>query len=332
MPNGIQRSPRTKMVLPLRVWTHRSPEDNSPAQWVHTIETSNVGCRLAGLRTELPPGETITLQRGQQKAYFRVVWSRQLAPNEYQSGIESLDPEKNIWLVEATASPAIARNDLDPAPSNDSHNSPLMKSPIVQTQPKKPTAKRQPRLRWSFGLLFLAITLGVPGYYAIFYTSGRAAIQPPQPAVPTAAELARLTPKPRPTPALSKTWDPSAPHLQVAESPTGRIVYPQPPDNSLSGKVNLQIVIAANGLVKQIHVLSGNPSLAEAAAQAIRLWHYTPFQQQKLGQEQEKEKEKRQAQQTDQSTDRETTVTVSFLGPDAIFLEFPTNPAQPTKN
>ena len=316
------------MVLPLRVWTHHSPEDNSPAQWAHTIETSNGGCRLAGLRTELPPGETITLQRGQQKAYFRVVWSKQLAPNEYQSGIESLDPEKNIWLVEATASPAIARNDLDPAPSNDSHKSPVMKSPIVQTQPKKTAAKRQPRLRWSFGLLFLAITLGTPAYYAIFYASGSAAIHPPQPAVPTAAELARFTPKPRPTPALTKTWDPSAPRLHVAETPTGRIVYPQPPDNSISGKVNLQIVIAANGLVKQIHALSGNPSLAEAAARAIRLWRYTPFQEQ----EQRQEQVQQQAQQSDQPTDRETTVIVSFRGPDAVFLEFPTNPSQPTKN
>jgi len=319
MPDGIQRSPRTKMVLPLRVWTHHTPDDNSPAQWVHTIETSNGGCRLAGLRTELPPGETITLQRGQQKAYFRVVWSKRLAPNEFQSGIEALDPEKNIWLAEATATTAISRSDLNPAPSNDSD-----KSPIVPTQSKKAAAPRRPRLRWSFGLLFLAITLGVPAYYAIFYATGSAAIQPPLPAVPTAAELARFTPKPRPMPALTKSWDPSAPRLHVAESPTGRIVYPQPPDSSLSGKVNLQIVIAANGLVKQIHALSGNPSLAEAAAQAIRLWRYTPFQAQSQRQE--------QAQQPAQPTDRETTVTVSFLGPDAVFLEFPTNPSQPAQN
>jgi TonB family protein len=312
MPDGTQRSPRTKMVLPLRVWTHRSPDDNSPAQWVHTIETSNGGCRLGGLRIELPPGETITLQRGKQKAYFRVVWSKRLAPNEFQSGIEALDPEKNIWLAEATATTAISRSDLNPAPSNGSD-----KSPIVTTQTKKTAAPRRPRLRWSFGLLFLAITLGVPAYYTIFYASGSAAIQPPQPAVPTAAELARFTPKPRPTPALTKSWDPSTPRLHVAEIPTGRIVYPQPPDNSISGKVNLQIVIAANGLVKQIHALSGNPSLAEAAAQAIRLWRYTPFQER---------------QEQAQSPDRETTVTVSFLGPDAVFLEFPTNPSQPTKN
>jgi TonB family protein len=306
------------MVLPLRVWTHRTPEDHSPAQWAHTVETSTIGCRLAGLRTELTPGETITLQRGQQKAYYRVIWSRQLAPNEFQSGIEALDHEKDIWAVDASPSPIGIRNDLVSVVAEDSKQSAPTK---IQT--KKPSASR-PRLRWSFGLLFLAITFGLPAYFIMSHADGGAAIHPPLPAVPTTSQLARLTPKPHPAPALSKSWNPSAPHLIVAEAPTGRIVYPQPPDNSISGKVQLQIVIAANGLVKQIHALSGNPTLAEAAAQAIRLWHYSPSQEQEPRQE--------QAQIPAPPTDRETTVTVSFRGPDAVFLQFPTTPAQPTKN
>jgi hypothetical protein len=304
------------MVLPLRVWTHRLPEDNSPAQWAHTIETSSVGCRLGGLRAELAPGETITLQRGQQKAYYRVVWSRQLAPNEFQSGIEALDHEKDIWAVDASPSPIGIRNDLGNVAADDSKK-PAPAKTQSKTQIKKTSPASRPRLRWSFGLLFLAITLGLPAYYIILSTAGGVAIHPPLPAVPTASQLARLTPKPRPAPALTKSWDASAAHLLVAEAPTGHIVYPQPPDNSISGKgkVQLQIVIAANGLVKQIHALSGNPTLAEAAAQAIRLWHYSPFQQQAP--------EQAQAQTPDHPTDRETTVTVSFRGPDAVFLEFP---------
>jgi hypothetical protein len=315
------------MVLPLRVWTHHSPDDNSPAQWAHTIETSTVGCRLGGLRAELTPGETITLQRGKQKAYYRVVWSRQLAPNEFQSGIEALDHEKDIWLADPSPSPIGIRNDLVSSVADDDSKKSAPAKTQSKTQTKKPSASR-PRLRWSFGLLFLAITLGLPAYYIILSTAGGVAIHPPLPAVPTASQLARLTPKPHPAPALTKTWDASATHLLVAEAPTGRIIYPQPPDNSISGKVQLQIVIAANGLVKQIHALSGNPSLAEAAAQAIRLWHYSPFQEQKPEQAQEQA----QAQTPDHPTDRETTVTVSFRGPDAVFLEFPTNPAQSTKN
>jgi hypothetical protein len=76
----------------------------------------------------------------------------------------------------------------------------------------------------------------------------------------------------------------------------------------------LQIVIAANGLVKQIHVLSGKQPLAEAAAHAVRLWHYSSFPGQ------------------DPSTERETTVTVSFLGTDAVSLEFPSPNAQVRAN
>jgi Gram-negative bacterial TonB protein C-terminal len=86
------------------------------------------------------------------------------------------------------------------------------------------------------------------------------------------------------------------------------------PDDSVGGKVRLQIIIAGNGLVKQIHVLSGKQPLAEAAAQAVRLWHYSSFQG------------------SDRSTERETSVTVSFLGTDAVFLEFPSSNAQVRAN
>jgi len=133
--------------------------------------------------------------------------------------------------------------------------------------------------------------------------------------VPTPEDLARLTPKPhRARVSAAKTSDPSASRLQVAEAPTGQVVYPVAPDNGISGIVRLQIIIAANGLVKQIHVLSGNQTLAEAAAQAVRLWHYSSLQGR------------------DRSTERETSVTVSFLGPDAVFLEFPSSNAQVRTN
>jgi TonB family protein len=297
MPDGIQRTARTKMVLPLRVWLHEPAGESVPAQWAHTIEISHIGCRLGGLRTELSPGQVITLQRGQQKAIFRVVWSTQLAEHEYQAGIEALDHEKNIWAV-----------DLPP--------SSFVPVPEKQEPARSAAAKFVPvaadrRTRWGFGFLLFVLALGLSVYYAIFHESGRAAIQPPIPTVPTAEELARLTPKPRlalfP---LTRILDASASRLQIAEAPTGHIVYPVAPDESLSGKVRLQITIAANGLVKQIHALSGKQQLALAAAQAVRFWHYSSIQN------------------NDQATERETTVTVSFLGSDAVFLEFPSANAQ----
>jgi len=41
----------------------------------------------------------ITLQRGAKKAEFRVEWIKQLAPNELQAGIESLEPQNSFWGV-----------------------------------------------------------------------------------------------------------------------------------------------------------------------------------------------------------------------------------------
>ena len=79
------------MVLPLRVWLDQRASGTLPTQWAHTTEISHMGCRLGGLRTELSPGQTITLQRGQHKASFRVIWSKHLEANENQAGVEALD-------------------------------------------------------------------------------------------------------------------------------------------------------------------------------------------------------------------------------------------------
>ena len=66
----------------------------------HTIDITNVGARLGGLRTQLQPGAVIGLQRRSKKAKFRVLWSRQLSPIELQAGIESLEPQNSLWEVD----------------------------------------------------------------------------------------------------------------------------------------------------------------------------------------------------------------------------------------
>jgi len=166
-------------------------------------------------------------------------------------------------------------------------------------------AHRRMRLVASAAFLFLSLALGLLLYRQVFSQTGRLEIEPLTPAPPTARDLARLTPKPHPMLAsLTKPLDTSVSRLQVAEAPTGRVVYPIAPGESISGKVRLQIVIAADGLVKQVHLLSGKQPLAEAAAEAVRLWHYGSFQG---------------------TTERETSVTVSFLGGDAVSLQFPSS-------
>jgi hypothetical protein len=322
MPEGTQRYSRTKMVLPLRVWLDERGAETVPTQWAHTIDTSDIGCRLGGLRMELSPGQTITLQRGQHKASFRVIWSKHLAANENQAGIEALDYGRNIWAVNLPPS-HIAESSIEPGDSSATAAAvPLALVSKMSASTRSAIHKfipvaAHPRKRWglSFGLLLLSLALGLSLYHAGVYQSGRVAIQPPVPAAPTAEALARLTPNPHPAMvSLAKTGDSFASRLQVAEAPTGHVVYPVAPGDSIRGKVRLQIIVAANGLVKQIHLLSGKQPLAVAAAQAVRLWRYSSFQG------------------SDRSTERETSVTVSFLGTDAVSLEFPSSNAQVRAN
>jgi hypothetical protein len=55
--------------------------------------TSHIqGGKLGAFRTELQPGMIVSLQRGAQKAKFRIAWIRQIAPKELQAGVESLEP------------------------------------------------------------------------------------------------------------------------------------------------------------------------------------------------------------------------------------------------
>jgi Gram-negative bacterial TonB protein C-terminal len=292
MPEGIQRCSRTRMVLPLRVWLNDEGE-TLRTQLAHTIDISHIGCRLGGLRMELSPGQTIALQRGQHKASFRVIWSKQLAANENQAGIEALDYGKNIWAVELPPSPYAPKPDRGP-------------------RHKFNPLTAYPRVRWglSLGLLLLGLALVMSRYretlYQSQYQSEGLAIRPPAPAPPSAEDLARLAPTVHTTPVLlTKLLGSSASRVQVAEAPLGHIIYPTAPDDSIRGKVRLQIIIAANGAVKQIHALSGNQPLAEAAAQAVRLWRYSSFPG------------------VERFTERETSVTVSFAGADAVSLEFP---------
>ena len=82
------------MVLPVKV------SIDAVTHLAHTIDITNSGARLGALRTELQPGTIVVLQRGSQRTKFQVLWTKQLAPNELQAGIESLQPQGNFWGVD----------------------------------------------------------------------------------------------------------------------------------------------------------------------------------------------------------------------------------------
>ena len=312
MPPGIQRYPRTKMVLPLRVWTDEAHAEAAAALLAHTLDISPIGGRLGGLHTQLNPGQTILLQRGQKKLHFRVVWSKQIAPSEIQAGIEILDTEKKIWGVD------LPSEVLHPQTTGSAQAAPVRTIEYFSSKPGSspskpvPPATRPPhrhakpavslRTRWIAAVaMFLVVVSTVLAWNWISRDSQPMAMLPPLPLPPG---VPRFT---KPLRSFLSRTIPSPPsRLQVSEAPEGRVVYPVPPDEGLRGNVDLKVVIAADGHVKQIQLLNGKQLLAEAAAQAVRLWHYS------------------QHQLNGEAVEAETKVTVSFLGNDAVSIRFPT--------
>lgn len=115
-------------------------------------------------------GQTIELQRGQQKASFRVIWSKHLEAEEHQAGIEALDYGRNIWAKELPLSP-IGEDSIER--SWDSEDSSQTASTRTTTNGSIPV-EAQPRMHWglSSGLLLLALALGSSLFNGIFYAWG----------------------------------------------------------------------------------------------------------------------------------------------------------------
>lgn len=90
-------------------------------------------------------------------------------------------------------------------------------------------------------------------------------------------------PAPPPTPVTRKTEQPAAPLLQggrVQAAKLIRQVIPQYPPLArqarISGTVRLQGLIAKDGTIKDLQLISGHPLLVRAALDAVRQWVYRP--------------------------------------------------------
>jgi hypothetical protein len=88
--------------------------------------------------------------------------------------------------------------------------------------------------------------------------------------------------------------------LLVSELPQGHFAHPVVSEPNLVGELQLKALIGADGLVKQVTVLSGNPKLAEVGMRAVRQWHYAPYEV--LG----------------SPVEVETRIKMSFFGEDAV--------------
>jgi PilZ domain len=89
-----------KGILPVRIWGTDS--QGAPfAEHVCTVDISNKGASVTGVRACLSPGGTIGLQYRNRQARFQVMWVAP-APASAQGnnvGLQCLQPEKDLWPV-----------------------------------------------------------------------------------------------------------------------------------------------------------------------------------------------------------------------------------------
>jgi hypothetical protein len=135
----------------------------------------------------------------------------------------------------------------------------------------------------------------------------------PAPALPAATTVARHTApltspsepvfvRHTPAAALTKSLPntSSAPRTFISELPQGHFAPPIVADPNQVGELHLKALIAADGSVENVTVVSGNPKLAEAGIRAVRRWHYNPYE----------------ASAT--QAERETLINMKFFGEDAV--------------
>ena len=193
-------------------------------------------------------------------------------------------------------------------------------------------------LEWASGATLAAALLGVVFYVTEVRPSSMTAVVRPAPAaqlqaapvVPATSSIApqTVTAKPVPTAPVTAAANPrpdsirsikprveqpsppapelsSIPRVHVSGAPAHNFTYPDAPNSTLTGTVNLRALIGPDGFVKHIDVLSGKPALARPAVDAMRHWRYSP------------------PQFAGQAAEAETRVTINFIGDDAVSIAFP---------
>lgn len=328
------------MVLPLRLWTNEENARNESPLLAHTLDISPVGASLGGLREPLQSGQVITLQRGQSRNRFRVVWTKQLDATEIRAGLESIEPGKKLWDINLPEEVVAQEASQKAGPEQDFEDTEVSfedmeTAPAPQVSAPTTAVRRVPERKLSSisnfrqaGARYLHTRWASAVAAIIVVIAAGVLIQELNPPTVETASLklpdATIQPA-RTAPSANNTkWKDavkvvfaksaealetdSTARLKLEEAPQGHIIYPDAPQANLSGKVSLKVVIGMAGRVKEIWVLSGNRELAKAAIQAVRQWRYT------------------QPERDGQAVEAETSVTIDFQGQDAVSIHFPTAP------
>ena len=91
---------RVSVALPVRV-TYYGEDSKPRLEMACTYDISSHGGRLTGLRCVKEAGEIVTVERGRNKAFCRVVWIGETnSPLQGQVGIQCAEAEKTLWIAE----------------------------------------------------------------------------------------------------------------------------------------------------------------------------------------------------------------------------------------
>jgi hypothetical protein len=118
--------------------------------------------------------------------------------------------------------------------------------------------------------------------------------------IETTPEPVTLSPSPSVAPSLAPS--PATERGVVSELPQGPFARPIVSEPNMVGELQLRALIGADGSVKEVTVVSGDPRLAEAGVRAVRQWHYPPHSM------------------TGSTAEMETHIKMSFFGEDAVSI------------
>ena len=105
---GKRREPRLPRRLGVRIFG-TDLQGRIFSENVYTLDISNYGVRLSGVRPQLRVDEIVGLTYRQHKAHFRVRWTGTPGtPREGQVGLLNLTPERPLWDI------ALPHRTIDP--------------------------------------------------------------------------------------------------------------------------------------------------------------------------------------------------------------------------
>jgi hypothetical protein len=214
--------------------------------------------------------------------------------------------ETIFGVVEKPRTKSTDAHRVIPMPAPDRHLAAARSSGSVSSKYGATNGRTRGFRQWgALGVLAAACLLLVVARVSGVFSP---ASKPVATARPIEQAAARVSPPAAPLPVVKKPTHPilspapkptlvareSAPHVEVPLTPIapsgaseplfvsglpqGHLVEPVVSDPNLVGELHLKALIGADGAVKDVTVVSGDPKLAEAGMRAVRRWHYGQYQ------------------------------------------------------